>query len=138
MDLLDFLRIKHISKSAVIFRQRQYSWFFSFLVILTKIRKAEWTGHKPWMCFKPTKKVDGYRHLMIDLHVGTNQHVITQPFHCQAPLTRAWKILNVILYWAAKQQTSWIIDPWWFSVSPLVDLHLFCLTKGFPITPSAI
>ena len=30
-----------LPKSAVIFRQRQYNWFFSFLVILTKIRKTK-------------------------------------------------------------------------------------------------
>ena len=40
-------------------------------------------------------------------------------------------------YLAAKQQTSWVIATWWFSV-PLAELHHFCFTKGFPKTPSAI
>ena len=30
-----------VTKSAIIFRQRQYTWFFSFLVILTKTRKTK-------------------------------------------------------------------------------------------------
>ena len=31
-------------------------------------------------------------------------------------------------YWAAKQQTSWVIAPWWFSVS----LWLICITFVWP------
>ena len=31
-------------------------------------------------------------------------------------------------YWAAKQQTSWVIAPWWFSVSP----WRICITFVWP------
>ena len=45
---------------------------------------------------------------------------------------------NCKLPWAAKQQTLWVIAPWWFLCHPLADLHHFHLTKRFPKTHSAI
>ena len=38
------------------------------------------------------------------------------------------KFRNNTSYWAAEQQTSWVIAPWWFSVSP----WRICITFVWP------
>ena len=118
--------------------------------VLQKPKKPFWTKHKFWL--SGSLQLLAHKLLLRGHGAPQFQKMWSKPWpHYNSSWVKSWRgpdnqIFLTLLpgcystskspgliglrhnHWAAKQQTSWIIAPWWFSVSP----WWICITFFWP------
>ena len=95
-------------------------------------RWIEWCPQNWWKAKRTFQNVQAFTYMHSFLLFEAEKRTISPKFVTldNSKIFQRTKTVHIFAtaYWAAKQQTSWVIAPWWFSVSP----WRICITFVWP------